>query len=227
MKNVNKAYKKWAENYDLHSKDNPAVQMNKHLVLSMLKIKKKDKVLDLGCGTGQWILPIAKKCKKVVGLDASKEMLEIAQSKVIGKKNVRLIKHDLRRKFPFSKGSFDKVFSLLVVSHIKNLDKFASEAHRVLKKGGVFVYNDFAAEKKIPFKLKYKDPLKEMKEQGRQVTLCRTLNEHVNALHKAGFKIEKVEFTVVDHKIKRFMTPSAYKKNKGRTLSVIFRARKS
>ena len=45
-------------------------------------IKKGQKVLDLGCGTGALTLRVAKKGAEVKGVDVNAQMLEIAQKRV-------------------------------------------------------------------------------------------------------------------------------------------------
>ena len=44
-------------------------------VIQMLDLKKSDSVLDLFCGLGNFTLPIAKKAKSVIGVEASQEMI--------------------------------------------------------------------------------------------------------------------------------------------------------
>ena len=54
-------------------------------------------VLDLGCGTGRILVPLAKEGIEVVGLDTSKKMLEICQEKLDSDSlDVRLIHGDIR-----------------------------------------------------------------------------------------------------------------------------------
>lgn len=55
-------------------------------------------VLDLGCGTGRILTPLAEEGMVVVGIDASEEMLFICQEK-LGKDfpNTRLIQDDMRK----------------------------------------------------------------------------------------------------------------------------------
>ncbi|KPK64781.1 hypothetical protein AMJ83_00925 [candidate division WOR_3 bacterium SM23_42] len=67
-------------------------------------------VLELGCGTGRILLPIARAGIEITGLDASEEMLDIARKKIdeaIGNK-VTLVKGDMKA-FKLSK-HFSMIF---------------------------------------------------------------------------------------------------------------------
>ena len=45
-------------------------------LFDMLKLDENDSVLDVGCGEGSITIPLAKKVKKVTGIDSSPKMLE-------------------------------------------------------------------------------------------------------------------------------------------------------
>lgn len=227
MKAVKFAYKKWAEKYDEDSKFNPGTEMEKDLIIPLLKPAKKDIILDIGCGTGRFTIPIAKRCKKVIGIDFSEDMLLVAKRKSKNIKNTKYRKLDIAKKLPFKNNSFDKIVCTLVVSHIKNLEKFIKEIQRILKKGGIFVYDDFAANLRHPFKTMFDDILMKMRKKGFDLFTWHTINNHVNVLHKLGFNIECIKFSRVDNKIKHTLSKVDFKRNKGRTLGVIFKVRKS
>ncbi|KYC45889.1 MAG: putative cobalt-precorrin-6Y C(15)-methyltransferase (decarboxylating) [Candidatus Methanofastidiosum methylothiophilum] len=51
--------------------------------LKLIDIKKEDTLIEIGCGTGEFCIEAAKRCKKVIALDVSKNMLEYAKNKAI------------------------------------------------------------------------------------------------------------------------------------------------
>src|SRR5262245_19324849 len=58
-------------------------------------------VLELGCGTGRVLIPTARACVTIVGLDASPSMLEIAREKLLQetvevKSRAQLVQGDMR-----------------------------------------------------------------------------------------------------------------------------------
>ena len=45
-------------------------------------LPKKIIIIDIGCGNGRHLIPCAKRCKKVIGLDVSDELLKIVRKKL-------------------------------------------------------------------------------------------------------------------------------------------------
>lgn len=113
-------------------------------ILSFLDIKKNSKVLDVGCGTGTFAIMIAKKAKKVVGIDASKAMINTAKKKSKELGNVEFIEA-IAEDLPFDDNSFDIVLSSMTLHHLPSKDKIIAlkEMKRVLKPKGQFLLVDF------------------------------------------------------------------------------------
>ena len=90
-------------------------------------------LLDLGTGSGEKILPLAKKCKRVYGIDNSKSMIARAKKNALklGVNNVQLKLGDINH-IPFASSTFDIVISRHSPINFK-------EACRVLKKEGLLI----------------------------------------------------------------------------------------
>ncbi|MFI5557884.1 class I SAM-dependent methyltransferase [Amycolatopsis japonica] len=105
------------------------------------KISPGEDVLDMGCGTGRFTVPLAESGANVTGLDLSAGMLAVAR----GKLEERGLRAELREgdmaALPFPDGSFDTVSSMLALMHIPIADRQAvfREVSRVLKPGGRMV----------------------------------------------------------------------------------------
>lgn len=64
-----------------------------HELVSKIKIKAEDTVLDIGCGNGVITIPLANKARSVTALDSSKKMLSILEEKAAAENssNIKLI----------------------------------------------------------------------------------------------------------------------------------------
>ncbi|OGI15889.1 hypothetical protein A3K63_00815 [Candidatus Micrarchaeota archaeon RBG_16_49_10] len=92
-------------------------------------------VLDAGCGEGKTAYYFSSFAKRIEGVDVIGEDIEKAKRKY-RKNNLNFQVADVCR-LPFGDSTFDVVYSHWVVEHLKKPGNFISEAHRVLKKGGV------------------------------------------------------------------------------------------
>ena len=133
-------YDEWAESYD--GQPTPATKAERGVFMIFVSPKKTDIILEIGCGTGRLTIPLSKKCKKIIGVDFSDQMLAIAKKKSVGYHNIELRKLNARKKLPFKNESFDRVICPLAINHIENLISFFGEIHRVLKHDGLFVFDD-------------------------------------------------------------------------------------
>ena len=110
----------------------------KHLLETILKelnIKKQDKVLDIGCGTGNFLkLLKSMGVEKITGIDNSEFALEFCKQKV---PEARLLKLDIRKPLPFQDNEFDKivVINVLYLLTKQEREKILKELYRVLKNG--------------------------------------------------------------------------------------------
>lgn len=102
------------------------------------RIGERDHVLDLGCGTGRFTLPIAKKAASVTGLDLSPAMLEQAADKAkLAGLDITATCGDMTD-LPFDNCSFDVAVSMLAIMHVpaEQQQNVFREISRVLKPGG-------------------------------------------------------------------------------------------
>ena len=101
----------------------------------------QDSVLDIGTGTGIIAFTVSPRVKGVIGIDASPEMLEHAQSKNQAP-NVEFQIGDVRD-LDFPDSSFDKITARMVFHHVlDNIEQGISECFRVLKPGGTFLLSE-------------------------------------------------------------------------------------
>jgi ubiquinone/menaquinone biosynthesis C-methylase UbiE len=91
-------------------------------------------ILDAGCGSGRYTIPLKEKGYEVVSYDFSRNMLKYLYEK--SKKNLVLVEGDIQ-KLPFKDNSFDAVILLDVLHHLQTNEMryiAISEAFRVSKR---------------------------------------------------------------------------------------------
>lgn len=94
------------------------------------------KVLDLGCGDGYDLSIIKDQGAEIYGIDASQEMVTLAQQK----NPDGTIKLGLFENIPFEDQSFDVVISKWAISTSPHIDPIYHEIVRVLKPNGQLIY---------------------------------------------------------------------------------------
>jgi len=101
---------------------------------------RETSILEIGCGAGRLLKPIAENYRWVYGADISEEMIKIAKLRLFDYKNVYLAVTN-GKTLPWIDNTFNLVFSYAVFQHVKSYDVVEqnfSEAYRVLKRGGIF-----------------------------------------------------------------------------------------
>ena len=125
-------YDSVSKNYDL---TRGAGDKTVGLLVELLSPIAEAVVLDLGCGTGNFLLKLSGLPKQLVGLDLSAGMLAQAKSKGM---SAMLIRGNVFL-MPFYEEAFDAAYCIQVLHHIPDKSRFISEVYRVLKKEGRFV----------------------------------------------------------------------------------------
>nr|MBC7613165.1 bifunctional demethylmenaquinone methyltransferase/2-methoxy-6-polyprenyl-1,4-benzoquinol methylase UbiE [Pseudopedobacter sp.] len=124
-----------------------------------LQQDKPETILDVATGTGDFAFEALEilKPKKIIGVDISQGMLNIADQKIIkrNKSEVFEVRLGDSEKLLFDDNSFDAVTVAYGVRNFENLEKGISDMLRVLKPGGKAVILEFSKPKKFPIKQGY------------------------------------------------------------------------
>ena len=138
-------------------------------------------VLDIGCGTGFLSRELSLLAGRVVAVDISPEMLQMATKKSTSSNLIHA--YGDAQRLQFYDSSFDLVTMRMSLHHIEDTDKAISETHRVLKKGGRFVLCE-GIPPDTGSRRTYERvfALKEKRHTFSATGLA-------NALHKAGFEV--------------------------------------
>jgi phosphatidylethanolamine/phosphatidyl-N-methylethanolamine N-methyltransferase len=121
-------------------------------IIKKMDCVESDNVLEIGIGTGSSLQYYPKETK-VVGIDISPDMLEVAKKRIvkdkIDNKHILLMNGE---RLSFPDNSFDKVVGMYVVSVTQNPQVLVEEMKRVCKNDGdIYIVNHFSTEQDNPF----------------------------------------------------------------------------
>ncbi len=146
--------------YQLSPKGGNLQAKIRDLVFSHLRWDGEGKLLDIGCGNGALAIEAARKYPRaqVTGIDYWGGKWEYSQrdcernAGIAGVAQRVAFQKASASKLPFAEGAFDAVVSNLVFHEVQdagNKREVVKEALRVLKKGGVFAFQDLFLVKRI------------------------------------------------------------------------------
>ena len=112
----------------------------KGFVWDLKRVRGRDAALEIGCGPGRLMRPLAQYFNEIHGVDVSDEMIKLAKERLRNTPNAlpQVTSGSDLAMFPDEK--FDFVYSYAVFQHIPSRDvvfSYLREARRVLKTGGI------------------------------------------------------------------------------------------
>lgn len=119
----------------------------KEILLKNVCVKSSCRALEIGCGIGRLLKPLSRYITDLYGVDISKEMVAQAKDRLAVCKNISLSVCDGTLS-NFSDNYFDFCYSFAVFRHIpekKYVYRYLSEVSRVLKPGGILVFEVWGA----------------------------------------------------------------------------------
>ena len=129
-----------AESYDEKVLQTYHIAYKKTYLRSRPFLNPEQRLLDMGCGTGETTLDLAKDVKEVVAFDPSPEMLKHAKKKAsqLGITNVSFQLSDMDQ-FESEAESFDVITVCNVLLYLKNQEEILQKIWNMLKPGGYFL----------------------------------------------------------------------------------------
>ena len=122
-------FKYYDEEYDKHICSDGSEQKAKHY--SRLLYKPVDSIVDIGCGSAEFLKEFVRliKPKKIVGTDISMSLLKKAQQ---NNPKVNFYRADSKI-LPFKNKEFDLAIMVDLLEHVKSPEKTLQEASRVAR----------------------------------------------------------------------------------------------
>jgi ubiquinone/menaquinone biosynthesis methyltransferase len=147
-KSVPKEFNRIAKSYDFATKMSQGYQDDLDASAARMQLKGNERLLDLCCGTGKSTLACLQQLPqgKIVGVDNSEGMLEVARekfSKEIGDGKMSFILNDAMQ-LDFPDNSFDTVFMAYGLRNMPDYARAVQGIHRILKPGGKLCIHDYS-----------------------------------------------------------------------------------
>ena len=102
--------------------------------LALNQIKNGDEVLDIGCGTGNFLARVKEKTNEAYGLELNDEAVNVCRSRGLNVYREFIQDHAASRK-----GFYDVVCAFQVLEHIYDVKEFIESTLSVLKKDGKLI----------------------------------------------------------------------------------------
>jgi SAM-dependent methyltransferase len=194
------AYEALAEHYAALIDSKPEnAYYERPATLSLVQNVKGKRVLDAGCGPGAYSQWLVNHGAKVIAVDVSPKMVQLAKQKLGVRAEVR--QADLSKPLGFLEDkSLDLVLCPLVLDYIKDWERVFAEFYRILRKSGLLVFS--IGHPFIEFVLRDKEDyfatkLVETEWTGfsihvRMSSYRRPLSAMINPLTAASFEVEQI-----------------------------------
>ncbi|TVY04565.1 demethylmenaquinone methyltransferase [Cohnella terricola] len=157
QKHVHEVFESIAPKYD---RLNDIISFRRHKAWRRFTMRKMDvkpgqTSLDLCCGTCDWTIALAQASGgRTVGLDFSRNMLDVGQAKVdkLGLGNQITLVQGNAMDLPFEDNSFDFITIGFGLRNVPDIVKTLKEMKRVVKPGGLIVCLELSKPTWQPFK---------------------------------------------------------------------------
>lgn len=121
--------------------------LNPLKVIEKLSLREEIDVADFGCGSGGWVIPLAKKIKnaKIYAIDILEPALSALKSNAEMEKvyNIRTIRCDVERGVDLKSESIDLVIASNLFFQVEDKEAVIKEALRILRKEGEIIVVDW------------------------------------------------------------------------------------
>ncbi|MDZ7634001.1 MAG: class I SAM-dependent methyltransferase [Bacteroidales bacterium] len=116
-------------------------------IISQIPLKREMNALEFGAGTGLLSFMLKDNLKEITLIDNSEGMVKVLNEKLIAAKadNLKVVKADLEHE-DLALGSFDLIYTLMVLHHVGDLETIISKFHDLLNPGAFLAIADLYTE---------------------------------------------------------------------------------
>ena len=127
-------------------------------MLALRHVKPGKSLIDVGCGTGEFLVQLKDRFNSLAGIDVSPDIIEFTSRKIKNYKNISLYRGELHS-FNFPSEHFDVCLCLDVLEHVPNYLLLFEEVYRILRKDGDLIVTIPNKYDKIVSKVLRRNPL--------------------------------------------------------------------
>ncbi len=142
---MEKDWSNLAENFDALQRYITGEETDKQIKQALSQLGALGKVLELGCGNGNYTKVLSSNSQSILATDISASMVEVAKRQLADFANITVQTADCYATGLPAK-HYDTVFMANVIHIIKYPDKALQEAQRVLKKDGKLIIVSFTMD---------------------------------------------------------------------------------
>ena len=141
---VRNTFDRLASDYDdLKLRIIPAYRQIQRMTLRYAAVSGGERVLELGCGTGEWASLFLKRYSDIeyLAIEFSEKMRELASQRCAKRGGrIELLNQDLNQ--PLPPGPFDLVVSFFAIHHVRDKRRLIGDVYDRLSPSGRFIYAD-------------------------------------------------------------------------------------
>ncbi|PIS39534.1 MAG: hypothetical protein COT33_01475 [Candidatus Nealsonbacteria bacterium CG08_land_8_20_14_0_20_38_20] len=165
-------------------------------VLKNLELRKDMVAADFGCGSGGWVIPLAKELAKgrVYAIDILEEPLSALRAKLKAEKisNIEIVRADVESGSKIQDNSCDLVLMTNLLFQVEDIKRVLEEGKRVLKGEGKILAVDWKKDNPLTPEIEFVS-IEEVKKKAQGISL-KIEKEFTPGLYHWGLILRKSQY---------------------------------